>query len=173
MKRKPIEFCIEQLTKLENLDILFHMNQWGNSSSSHPLDVPEDPSCGFAGCFMGWAAHQQWFDRFGVPLRIKKAFEHSSAALTLQVSSPNAIADHAEAIDAVSKMMGIEEHTLDQIILPDNYPMHDSDITPIVVANRLQRLLDSGDELLFVEECKRETEKFLREELELEQEQEK
>jgi hypothetical protein len=122
-----IKFCIDQLKEVGAKGYEFDMFSWGSSDHSHPVGTPE-PECGFAGCFLGWAAHQQWFDQFGLAFRLSQ-----------QHPTHNGTRD-------VADLMGISSHTLDLIILPEWYYVRDDVITPTMVAERLKDLLDMGEE---------------------------
>src|SRR5215475_860395 len=70
MNRHVLEFADKQLDKLDRgPGKYFDLEFWASLAETHPLAKPE-PDCGFAGCFIGWAAHQQWFNQFGLVLEL-------------------------------------------------------------------------------------------------------
>jgi hypothetical protein len=152
MNREPIEFAVQQLRRIdahEELARQFNMSFWANNTATHPLDEAESLECGFAGCFMGWAAHQQWFDQFGLKLRLAR-ISHTALGndATLKVEPSihpdgEAFMWQAEAIEAVCTLFDVSEKVIDLITLPDKYEdlEYPSGIRAGDVADRLELLL--------------------------------
>lgn len=138
INRPVLEFCITQLREIHAKELVFDMANWGSLDISHPFTEPE-PDCGFAGCFVGWAAHQQWFDQFGVKVRLR-----GNMPTTLNDEG----LDRGTGLIPLYGLLGVEGRTVDRVVLPEHY-REINNIRPVTaedVANRLQELLDMGEE---------------------------
>ena len=163
MINKPaIEFTIERLRAIdadERLRQQFTLEYWADEPSTHPLAVPEDPDCGFSGCYMGWAIHQQWYARWGLML----GFEDLNSCGSLPSTSGNIVpivransssgflqytgvlARTDNTIAAVADLLGLDIETFRQVIYEEAY--QDSEhMGPGDVANRLAEILELGEE---------------------------
>jgi len=170
MNRQPIEFAMARLAELEQVESFarnFSLSYWGNKTDVHGLDTAEDPVCGFSGCFMGWAIHQQWFAQFGLVLGFTTLdpWGNTPAALRpvdtrLHIIRPHiipfveasssshfyewALKEHNQqtdgAINAVAQLFGIDEQTLGNIIYEEFYPTES--VTMALVRERLGELLE-------------------------------
>jgi hypothetical protein len=168
MNRLPIEFAFQQMTRIaRNAELARHFDLtfWGTAVDSHPLTVPE-PDCGFSGCFIGWAAHQQWFHQFGLQLGLYKEglpedpFQRSNIVPAVLPGSAwqysEFISDKHRtqgAVDALALLFDIDKDTLGNIIYEEAYR---GDITVMEVRDRLGELLEHGEEkfnALVVAQC--------------------
>lgn len=147
MNRDVIQYCIDKLTSLqEELDKTdkldqFDMGYWANSIVSHDAQVVER-DCGFAGCFVGWAIHQKWFEPFGW----RAEFEQGASAQDVfpWFYEPGR-GEKLSVSEGLRQLFGLENYSTDDyIILPSGYV--GSKIEPIDVAKRLQQLLDHGED---------------------------
>ena len=158
MNRVPIELAVKRLSWLANQTLLarhFDLGYWGNRLETHPVDQAEDPACGFSGCFMGWAVHQQWFADFGLVMGfVGEDNDRSSVAPRVEETSAEqfrpfinrAVGRRTDgAIDAVALLFGIARPTLEYIIYEEHYPMPVDVITVGVVRDRLRELLELGE----------------------------
>ena len=159
-----INHCIESLIAIANNEALvrqFDLHFWGNKVVMHDFDEPEDSDCGFAGCFLGWAAHQRWFQPFGLnlvlydtkaPAFTPTSHHQISLAVLHEGSEPRFhqfVVDAAagrqleKAVWAVAYALGIQSKTLELVIYDDHY---DEDKRgPQHVAAYLQQLLALGE----------------------------
>lgn len=150
MNREVIQYSIERLQEIDARGLQFDMDMWGNKADSHPLSEPEQAECGFAGCFMGWAAHQQWFDPFGLKLRLYD--DNGRRTPHLKIDGSSGTSEHTVACTCVADLFDITTAALNCIILPDKYVGFESgsDIEPRHVIERLQFLLSTDDDETFV-----------------------
>jgi hypothetical protein len=167
MNREPIEFAMARLAELEQVEAFrnaFSLSYWGNKADFHPLDVPEQIDCGFSGCFMGWAIHQQWFADFGLVLGFETVnpwagLGSAPANPNLQIipcvkaSSSSQFYGYAlyesrrsteAAIEAVAKLFGVEDMTLGHVIYEESYQVDSIGMKD--VRERLGELLELGEE---------------------------
>lgn len=155
MNRAVIQYCIDQLTALQdNLDKTeklnqFNMNYWarGNDITVHDNKTVE-LDCGFAGCFMGWAVHQKWFEPFGWTgvFTIRPGQPNTADLSRLVVDLKMVRGEHrSESVSvALMQIFGLDyETTAETIVLPEYY--EGDNATPLEVAERLQKLLDHGE----------------------------
>lgn len=174
MNRVPIELAVERMTWLAGQAQLAHkfgLSSWGNRVQTHAADEPEDPHCGFSGCFMGWAIHQQWFEKFGLVMGFdgpEAPADHTSLSpMVLEASAPQFAFFAAQrpgrrtdaTIAAVALLFGIARPTLEYIIYEEHYPMTVGDITVMVVRDRLLLLLLLGENA-FMDQVVADEEKF-------------
>ena len=158
MNRVPIELAIERMTWLASqtdFSQKFDLSYWGNRLTTHAADEPEDPRCGFGGCFMGWAIHQQWFESFGLVMGFEgEDADRSSVVPRVDETSAEQFRPFANrapgrktdgAIDATALLFGITRPTLEYIIYEEHYPMGPDEITVGVVRDRLRQLLELGE----------------------------
>lgn len=164
MNRPAIEFTIERLRAIEADERLrqqFTLEYWAMDTSTHPLAVPEDPKCGFSGCYMGWAIHQQWYARWGLMLDFKQLSGHpdlpdtpvgnivpivaSNSAMAYQQYVHSGIAIANDTVAAVADLLGLNDETFRQVIYEEAYEDSDS-MGPGDVANRLAEILELGEE---------------------------
>jgi hypothetical protein len=158
MNRLPIEFAINRLNDIASNALLaakFDLTYWGNKLTTHAFFEPEDPGCGFGGCFMGWAVHQQWFVPWGLKLGfdgeeetgspLAPRVEHESADAFQPFVTMAPRGDTQGAIGAVALLFGIQKSTFEHIIYEEHYPMLPDDIGVIEVRNRLKALLELGE----------------------------
>ena len=159
MNKTIIMHCIEQLERIQ-ADALTHhfdLELWASSIKTHPLDEPE-PDCGFQGCFIGWAVHQQWFEPFGLHLglaELRQGFVTASIVpvVLTEGSEPrfHQFVPKGEprtannAIWAIAYLMGITTKTLECVIYSEHYDAG-SDTQAGDVAQRLRLLLALGED---------------------------
>lgn len=156
MNVEAIELAIAKLTDLQERLIAaeameqFQISFWGTSADQHDGPDPE-PGCGFAGCFVGWATHEKWFEPLGLQLAMQRNTDRPTDPrfnyVPIVIEGDGTVRKVTEATDAIASFFGIELQTLDHIILPDHYA---SEPAPLDVAERLQILLGSSSELSFV-----------------------
>jgi hypothetical protein len=169
MNKEPIEFAMTRLAELEKVEAFarnFSLSYWGNKTAVHSLDEAEQLECGFSGCFMGWAIHQQWFAPFGLVLGfatldpwVNLAPPSKPANYKLQIvpfvdksssSEFYGLALHSRhhqtdsAIKAVARLFDIEEQTLGNIIYEEAYPVEH--VSMALVRQRLGELLELGED---------------------------
>lgn len=158
MNKTVIEFTIRQLLAIQAREELrqhFTLQYWGENTTMHPVDQPEDPACGFSGCYMGWAAHQQWYARWGLQLELTQDLDSSnpskyitvgvglgSIPQFLQVNQGNP-PERQSSIDALAYLLGVPSSVLGTIIYEEEYE-DPSEIDPQDVAFRFRELLDLG-----------------------------
>ena len=160
MNRSAIKFTIERLRAIDADEVLrkqFTLEYWADQASTHPLDVPEDPKCGFSGCYMGWAIHQQWYARWGLmldfgsidtdrdvmPGNIMPLVRANSTSGFQKYTGDAGKTDNAVA--AVADLLGLDLETFRQVIYEEAYK--DSDhMGPGDVADRLSEILEFGEE---------------------------
>lgn len=172
MNREPIEFAMRQLETIVDSTLFstqFSLSHWGNQLLTHPLDQPEDPKCGFSGCFIGWAIHQQWFDKWGLKLAFSVPWDAPASTHVEQTEGrlsifPRVSEDSSEAwlryatekdggqfagrqtemaLYAVANLFGIDRSLMDYIIYEEHYEDPD-EVTPLEVRDRLGKLLEHG-----------------------------
>lgn len=164
MNRAVIEFARDRLRAIAEDEVLrqhFSLGYWGNQVFVHPVDQPEDPKCGFSGCFFGWAVHQQWFAKWGLELGFANGddgldipdssrlnicpmvLESSGPAFQPFLLRPGRV-DAMGTVDAVSLLFGVSNNTMAQLIYEESYP--DPDVTADDVVHRLNLLLAMGEQ---------------------------
>lgn len=114
----------------------FDLDQWKDAKST----------CGFAGCMIGWAAHMQWLE----PLGIKLGLEETSPWATVTFMAPTIdgmLADNhvGGTNQALSKALGIDHYVLQLLIYSENYGDDCEQVTPDLVIERLEYLLECGE----------------------------
>jgi len=147
MNRPPIEEAIRQLDALQQSEILrdqFTLLFWGQDSET----------CGFQGCLIGWAVHQQWFKPWGLELAWHKTPSTTSksgdfwmpiVANTKVIDSMVGRADSMkDALTGIARLWDIKLTTFAHIIYEDSYCGRPD--TPGMVADQLRRLLELGEE---------------------------
>jgi hypothetical protein len=168
MNTGPIKFAMTQLAELEQVEAFrrnFSLGYWANKTDTHALDAEEQLECGFSGCFMGWAIHQQWFAPFGLVLGFGtvdpwKGLTNVPADAKLQVvpfvdtrSSSQfygyalqpAVKQTEAAIEAMAELFGVQSETLGNIIYEEAYPTSEG-VTMTMVRQRLAELLAHGED---------------------------
>lgn len=183
INKVAIELAIDRLNAIADVEDLarhFDLGFWGNQIESHPLSEEEKLDCGFTGCFMGWAAHQQWFDQFGLVLRLAMSENYRHLARSLPdmetrmfrnsvypVVDPRSASIFApfkedpgrsdsrttsDAIKAVGQLFGIEPTTMDRLIYEEHYDDGEK-AGPLQVVEKLRQLLDLGEEGFLDVDC--------------------
>lgn len=157
MNEEVIKFTIERLQAIEDDEKLrerFNLGFWSNRLDTHPLDTPEDPGCGFSGCYMGWAVHQQWYAKWGLVMGFANLNQNSTdrSNIVPKVTPQSSFEWRSyffgssftdNAICAVSELLGLEDETFRQVIYEEAYQELPS---PGDVAQRLQEILELGEE---------------------------
>ena len=121
---------------------------------------------------MGWAIHQQWFEPFGLMLGFEGVdADRTSLSPKVDEASVEPYFTFAKrppgrqtdgAIEAVALLFGIARPTLEYIIYEEHYPMGPDDITVTVVRDRLQLLIELGEDA-FMDKVVAEEEAFSQE----------
>ena len=162
MNREVIEFTIERLLTIANDEALrdhFDLGFWANGLETHELDQPEDQSCGFSGCVMGWAVHQQWYAQWGLHLGFTQnplpftenpkhviqpeVLDESELRFRPYLKGPDRYKSQ-HATEAVAELFGLDLATFDKVIYEEAY--ENEEATALMVAERLQEILDLGEE---------------------------
>ena len=175
MNREAIEFTIRQLREIaanEAFAAHFTLGYWANQLTTHEVDEPEDPGCGFTGCYMGWAIHQQWYAPWGLRL----GFVHKAPSGPLEDSRssfnqlPNKLSIFPEVLEestlsyqkyrpklpgrsdnalgalaAVGEVLGLQTDTLEKVIYEEAY-RNGEQAGPDDVANRFAEILEFGED---------------------------
>lgn len=145
-----INHCIERLEHLhDQLEAAgeltqFDMANWANRAEAHDAPVEYEPGCGFAGCFAGWAAHQQWFAPYGWV---------SALVMKDRVAVPRFARNEVDlygwnGMEVQAKLaviLDLPTRVINKIIMQDAY-LKAKAITPRRVAERLRSLLRMGAE---------------------------
>lgn len=152
MRRDMLEHAVVKLRDLQRridqheTKLRFDLDYWWDE------DPDDDGSCGTAGCFIGWAAHEKWFDAFGLKLDLVRTMETKSNFVPRINTEPFR---HLYAgCRLLSEVFSLERlETIEQIILAENYDHTDRALgaTPDDVADRIEELLSLG-ETEFLEE---------------------
>lgn len=105
-----------------------------------------DPKCGSAGCFIGWAGIRGWFEQWG----LKITFEPRVIGADFQV--PRFGIDgfsHSHMESVIRKFFGLEYNdTVRMLVEPEHY---EDDVSPSMVADRIDRLIEVGEDQFLLE----------------------
>lgn len=152
MRRDMLKHAVVKLRDLQKridqneTKFRFDLDYWWDE------DPDKDGSCGTAGCFIGWAAQENWFEAFGLKLELVRSMKTKSNFVPRINMEPFR---HLYAgCRLLSEAFSLERlETIEQIILAENYDQTDRALgpTPDDVADRIEELLFFG-EARFLEE---------------------
>lgn len=127
---------LETLPKTAHFDI----NNWSNESGRETKPTLKAAmNCGTSACAVGWAI-------LLIPAW-KKHFNFKGASLSL-TDKPNYELNLTEAYVAIGKFIGVSEQISEHLFAPGCYYMVHSDVTPDMVAERIENVLaDNGYDL--------------------------
>jgi hypothetical protein len=158
MNRDTIQKTIDRLQAIAGDNELRHhfdLGFWGNKDEIHAVDQPEDPDCGFAGCFIGWAVHQQWYAEDGLVLGLQAfrnpvgrtdwmPFVTFESHERFEQYKPSFGRNAEPAMRAVGEVLGLELGTMQAVVFSEAYPT--GRIWPEDVADRLRIILENGED---------------------------
>ena len=123
----------------------FDIDQWvAEAAPDHAVPVtlasaPIDHSCGFAGCILGWAAHERWFEPWGYTATW-------NGMSTMLVYRTGGHPKHAyEPERPFAEILGVDPAVTNHIIYASNFYQWDNDAIDEVI-ERLTFLLDKGED---------------------------
>lgn len=91
-----------------------------------------DPGCGFAGCAMGWAAHQRIFS--GLSLTFSNVYPHGAVTYIQNNCST------ANGFTAAANIFSISYRSAEYFFHPQSYSVYSvMEVSPAMVAARLRR----------------------------------
>lgn len=106
-----------------------------------------ETECGFAGCMVGWAAHEKWLDQFGYELRLVKD-ESLDFLPTVGRDNPRRIPGF---VAHFARFLGVRTLTVEYIIMPSEYVVQPGqNIEPRDVAERIRDLVKHGEDNFLV-----------------------
>lgn len=148
MNIERLEYTRNKLLELEERKALFDLGVWADTHRE--TVVGGKTECGFAGCIVGWAAHEQWWKQFGMEIRLFAnplgsanilepavgVMNGNPAAGTLGSRREHLFRDLAVFFD-------VTVDTIKRIILPEWY---DSMPSAGHCALRIERLIKEGED---------------------------
>jgi hypothetical protein len=105
--------------------------------------------CGTAGCFVGWACHENWFKDFGQEIALKKRpLKHARNWDLMPAFNGLVCSNNSEVEEKLADMFGFSySGTVWAIIYSENYATTTNDqITPVMVAERIEELIEVGED---------------------------
>jgi hypothetical protein len=120
----------------------FNLDQWWEA-----VEYEEDNEvvCGTAGCFIGWAAHENWFKNFGYDMAIG-SYKDGFYNRVMPSFNGHLCAGNHQVEAWATKMFGLEyPSTIQCLIYSEKYGCESDQITPLIVAERIEELLAAGE----------------------------
>jgi len=161
MNKDNVQLLLEKLIDLQTDEARnnrFDLNVWSNGVDElkHNPAKP-DTECGFAGCVLGWAAHEKWFEAQGLRLffRARGPLDRSWPAGDIRDPGdlPRLLGAQEEHDDgwgdvdpafAFARFLDVDESTVNLIIYADYYA-DKTDVTLQDVIERVQFLHSNGE----------------------------
>lgn len=147
MRRYMLAHAITKLRELQDridsgqVKEMFDLDHWW--ANVEYVD-DERNECGTAGCFIGWACQENWFRDFGYELSLMQRREGRVKDLIPAFNGERCV-NNREVERKLTEMFGFEyPSTIGFLIYSENYA--EEKITPVVVAEQIESLLEVGEE---------------------------
>ena len=115
----------------------FDLDQWKDTKCT----------CGFAGCLIGWAAHMQWLEPLGIKLGLVETQPWPTVSFMAPTIDGVLADDHVGGNTyALAKALGVNQYALQLLIYSENYGENCERVTPDLVIERLEYLLECGED---------------------------
>jgi len=146
MNKERVAFIRDRLMVIANDEKAcsqFDIDQWvAQPAEPHALPVvdakaPIEPECGFAGCILGWASHERWFEPWGY-----KATWNGMSSMHLHRLGQE-VAYLSEPERPFADILGVDPCVTNRIIYDTYYEGTDSPINEAI--ELLTFLLDKGE----------------------------
>lgn len=124
----------------------FRLDVWHNNRDLDAHDVKPEAECGFAGCVVGWAGHEHWFDDLGLRIELNPGGKLGQLVMSIKDGDLWVNRSFQREHVTVARFLDVDPGAVAAIIYPDHY-----DISPVPlheVLERVEMLLKGGEEPL-------------------------
>lgn len=138
MKRERVQALLDGMRSVKDREdrgvegVMFDIGLWGVKTR-----------CGFAGCLIGWAAHEQWLKPHGVDIKIVQKPSPTYNTTIPSINGVLALSANIEVEDLLAEQLGLDGLTVAALIYSKGY---EEEPTAAAVIDRLKYLLDHGEE---------------------------
>lgn len=127
----------------------FKIDMWANTLTIH-AGRDETMDCGFAGCAIGWAAHERWFEKFGWSISLMPGNRMTDTYPVFHRRGEGPVERRCghrtdAAFEDASSMLEISKRVATRLFSPGYYPGKGEETEPRDVARRVRKLIEVGE----------------------------